>query len=47
MTKFIKSGKSLYLWTDNTPYTSEVNYLLENLFDGMYMEGDYFGGKLI
>jgi hypothetical protein len=44
---FMRAKKSLFLWVDNTPYTTYVDCLLKNFFDGMYMEGSYYGGQLI
>lgn len=43
----MRAKKSLFLWVDNTPYTTYVDCLLKNFFDGMYMDGVYQGGKLI
>lgn len=43
----MKNGKSLFLWADNTPFISHANYILKSLFDGMHLEGDYYGDKII
>jgi hypothetical protein len=43
----MKNGKSLLLWGDNQPYFYETNLILNNYFDGMKLNGDYYGGKII
>jgi len=43
----MKLSKSLYLWADNTPYTVHVNLVLEKCFNGMKLEGDYYGGNIV
>lgn len=47
VTEFMKAKKSLFLWVDNTPFTAHANAILKANFDGMFMEGDYEGGKTI
>lgn len=42
--KFNKAKKSLMLWGDNDPYNCHVNLLLDRLFKGMYVIGNYYGG---
>jgi hypothetical protein len=39
--------KSLYLWVDNTPLVTYVNYITEKFFDGMKFLGDYVGNKVL
>jgi len=42
--KFLKKKKSLMLWGDNDPYHYHQNLILKKYFDGMYMQGNYYGG---
>ena len=37
----------MFLWADNTPYTAHNNLITKSLFAGMYVEGDYWGGKIV
>jgi len=39
----MKKSKSLYLWADNTPFTAHIDPILSKFFDGMRLEGDYYG----
>ena len=39
--------KSLFIWADNTPLTYHANLILKHKFKGMFLEGDYYGNKII
>jgi len=45
--KFMFDKKSLFIWADNTPYTYHANLILKDKFNGMYLEGNYYGGNII
>jgi len=45
--KFMKAKKSLFLWSDNTPYHVETDLVLKHFFNGMHMNGAYYGDKII
>ena len=47
MGEFMKAKKSLFLWADNTPFTTHANAILETYFEGMQLEGNYIGQKII
>lgn len=38
MESFFKAKKSLYLWSDNTPYNVEANIILKRFFNGMHVK---------
>lgn len=42
--KFFYSGKGVYLWGDNDPYSADANFLAEKLI-GVTMSGNYMGSK--
>lgn len=44
---FNKKKKSLMLWGDNDPYNLHVNLVLDRIFSGMYVAGNYMGDKII
>ena len=39
--------KSLFLWSDNTPFYAHTNPVLEKYFGGMALEGDYIGQQIV
>ena len=43
----MRKKKSLFLWADNVPYVQHANAVLRKYFDGMYLEGNYHGTKII
>lgn len=43
----MKAKKSLYLWVDNTPLCTYVNYITEKFFSGMKFIGNYLGNNIL
>lgn len=45
--EFMRAKKSLYLWVDNAPLCTYVNYITEKFFAGMKFIGNYIGNQVL